>query len=72
MARSQPNPALRARIELAIKVISPMLDVLLATGERASRLLSSQERDPRPHRLTTHGEHAPRGLPPRGSRSART
>jgi hypothetical protein len=72
MARSQPNPVLRARIELAIKVIAPMLDVLLAAGDRASRLLASEERDPRPARLASHGEHAPRGLPPLGSRSART
>ncbi|HWD85915.1 MAG TPA: hypothetical protein VG321_09205 [Solirubrobacteraceae bacterium] len=72
MARSQPNPVLRARIELAIRMVSPMLDVLLAAGDRASRLLSSGERDPRPPRLTSHGEHAPRGLPPLGGRSART
>jgi hypothetical protein len=53
-------------------MVSPMLDVLLAAGDRASRLLSSGERDPRPPRLTSHGEHAPRGLPPLGGRSART
>lgn len=71
MARSQPNPALRARIELAIRLMSPMLDVVLAAGDRASRLLSAAERDPLPQRLASHGEHAPRGLPPLGSRSAR-
>jgi hypothetical protein len=72
MARSQPNPVLRARIELAIRLVSPMLDVLLAAGDRASRLLSSGERDQRPPRLNSHGEHAPRGLPPVSGRSART
>lgn len=71
MARSQPNKMLRARIELAIKLMSPMLDVLLAAGDRASRLLSSGERDPLPPRLPSYGEHAPRGLPPIEARSAR-
>lgn len=69
MPRSQPNQALRARIELAIRLMSPMLDVLLAAGDRASRLLSPAEPDPLPPRLATHREHAPRGLPPRGGRT---
>lgn len=72
MARSQPNPVLRARIELAIRLMSPMLDVLLAAGDRASRILTTGEHDPRPARLASHGEHAPRGLPPLGGRSARS
>jgi hypothetical protein len=66
MARSQPNPVLRARIEVAIRVMSPMLDLLLAAGDRASRILTSAEHDPRAPRLACHGEHAPRGLRPRG------
>jgi hypothetical protein len=71
MARSQPNPALRARIELAIRLMAPVLDVVLAAGDRASRLLSAGERDPLPPRLAPHGEHAPRSLPPQGARAAR-
>jgi hypothetical protein len=72
MARSQPNPALRARLELAIRLMSPMLDVLLAAGDRASRLLTSPERDPLPPRLVSQSEHAPRGLPPLPGHSGRS
>jgi hypothetical protein len=72
MARSQPNQMLRGRVELAIRLMAPMLDVLLVTGELASRVLTSGERDQRPPRLASQGEHAPRGLPPRGGRAARS
>ncbi|HET9719601.1 MAG TPA: hypothetical protein VFP55_05955 [Solirubrobacteraceae bacterium] len=71
MPRSQVNPALRARIELAIRLMAPMLDVVLTVGDRASRLLAPGERDPLPPRLASHGEHAPRGLPPLGTRAGR-
>lgn len=71
MARTQPNPVLRARIELAIKLMSPVLDVLLVAGDRASRLLTRGEPEPLAPRLAPHGEHAPRGLPPVGSRTTR-
>lgn len=67
MPRTQPNPVLRARIELAIGIVAPVLDVLLAVGDRVSRVLASGDPDPLPPRLRHEGEHAPRGLPPRRS-----
>ena len=72
MPRTQPNRVLRARMELALRLFSPVLDVFLGSAERASRLLASGERDPLPPRLPGGGEHAPRGLPPVRSRSTDT
>jgi hypothetical protein len=40
-------------------------------GDRASRLLTRGEPEPLPRRLAPHAEHAPRGLPPVGSRASR-
>lgn len=65
-----PNPVLRARIETAIRVIAPVLDLLLAMGDRVSRLLEPDDPDYVPPRMQTEGESAPRGLTmPRGDPS---
>ena len=62
MPQSTPNPRLRGRFELAFRVLAPPLDLLLAVGERVSRLLNPE--DPRyvTARMPSGGESAPRGL----------
>jgi hypothetical protein len=72
MAAAKPNPVLRRRIELGIGLASPLLDLLLAIGDRTSRLLGSEEADHVPARARPGGDSAPRGLGPRerGGRSA--
>lgn len=67
MAQTQPNPVLRRRIELAIAIAAPVLDLMLAVGDRVSRVLSPGESEPVTVRLPHAGEHAPRGLPSRRS-----
>lgn len=48
-----PNPRWRARMELALRVAAPALDLALAAGDRLSRLLHRE--DPRP--LPARTEH---------------
>jgi len=62
MTVSAPNPRLRRRIELAIRLASPVLDLTLAVGERLSRLLEHEDPDYVPARLPLDGESAPRSL----------
>jgi hypothetical protein len=66
MAQTTPNVRLQGRIELLIRVVSPALDLLLAVGDRASRLLESDDPEYAPARMQYEGESAPRGLPRRG------
>jgi hypothetical protein len=63
------NEQLRRRIELGIALAAPVLDLMLAVGDRASRLLNRGEPDPLPARIRLDGERAPRSLPPRTNRS---
>jgi hypothetical protein len=63
--RSTPNKVLQRRIEMAIRVVSPLLDLALAVGERVSRMLEPDDPDYAPARLHHEGETAPRGLPAR-------
>lgn len=65
MPSAKPNPVLRRRIELGIAAASPLLNLLLAVGERTSRLLGSEEPDHVPARARSTGEAARRGLGPR-------
>jgi hypothetical protein len=65
MSASSPNPVLRGRIEFAIRVASPFLDLMLAAGDRLSRLLVADDPDYVPARMPSEGEAAPRGLSPR-------
>jgi hypothetical protein len=68
---SEPSPKLRGRIELVIRVLAPALDVMLAVGDRVSRVLSRSDPDYVPARMPYEGESAPRGLRPNGPRTER-
>lgn len=65
MPSGSPNAVLRGRIETAIRVVSPLLDLMLAVGERVSRLLEPDDPAYLPARMQSDGESAPRGLRPR-------
>jgi len=71
MVGSAPNPVIRARFETAIRVLSPLLDLVLAVGDQVSRLLEPDDPDYVIARMPHEGESAPRGLRPRapGSRA---
>jgi hypothetical protein len=62
MPAGTPNAALRGRIEMAIRLASPMLDLVLAVGDRVSRLLEPDDPTYVPVRMRSDGESAPRGL----------
>ena len=62
---STPNLVLRRRIETAIKLASPLLDLLLFVGDRVSRALEPDDPDYETPRMPHEGESAPRGLRPR-------
>jgi hypothetical protein len=59
---STPNLELRARIELGIRILAPALDLMLAIGDRVSRLLEPDDPDYVPARMSYDGDSAPRGL----------
>ena len=65
MARSEFNPRLRARIETGIAIAAPVLDLVIAVGDRVSRVVSSRDPDHIPARVNRDGEHARRGVRPR-------
>jgi len=65
MPGASPNAALRARIEAGIRVVAPVLDLLLAVGDRISRLIEPDDPHYVPARMPPEGESAPRGLRPR-------
>ena len=52
----------RGRIEFAIRVFEPLLNLLLLAGDRTSRLLEPADPDYVPARMPTEGDSAPRGL----------
>jgi hypothetical protein len=62
MAAAPPNPRLRARIELMIRIAAPALDLMLAIADRTSRLLERDDPTYAPPRLQHSGACAPRGL----------
>jgi hypothetical protein len=68
MPGSPPNPVLRGRIETAIRILSPLLDLALAVGDRVSRVLEREDPEYVPARMPYEGESAPRGLRPREER----
>jgi len=59
---SQTNAVLLRRVERVIGLLAPVLDLLLAAGDRASRLLERDDRNYAPPRMAREGESAPRGL----------
>jgi hypothetical protein len=46
----------RRRVEGLIRVMSPMLDVVLAVGERVSKVVEPEDSDYYPPRVTRHSE----------------
>jgi hypothetical protein len=65
MTGPTPNPVLKRRIETAIRVASPVLDLVLMVADRLSRLLDRDDPDYAPARMSYEGESVPRGLRPR-------
>ena len=57
-----PNPRLRSRIELALRVTAPALDLALAVAAVVSRVLTREDPGPLPARMAHTGEAAPRAL----------
>ena len=53
----------RRRIEGVIRVMSPMLDVLLAVGERVSKVVEPEDSDYYPPRVTRSSERRPKTSP---------
>lgn len=62
MAPSSTDLVLQRRIERLIGVAAPLLDLLLAVGDRVSRVLDADDPDYVPARMARHGQSAPRGL----------
>jgi len=58
---SAANAKLQGRVETVIRVLAPLLDLVIAAGDRASRVLDRGEREELA-RLPHEGELAPRGL----------
>jgi hypothetical protein len=56
------NPALRGRIETVLRLASPLLDLVIAVGERVSRVIDPDDPSYVPARMPREGESAPRGL----------
>jgi hypothetical protein len=62
MPSPQTNAVLLRRVERVIGLLAPLLDLLLAAGDRASRLLERDDRDYAPPRMAREGDSAPLGL----------
>jgi hypothetical protein len=53
----------RRRVEGVIRLMSPMLDVLLAVGERVSKVVEPEDGDYYPPRVTRPSERPPKTSP---------
>jgi hypothetical protein len=53
----------RRRVEGVIRAIAPALDVLLAVGERVSKVVEPEDSDYYPPRVTRHSEPPPKPTP---------
>jgi hypothetical protein len=62
MPASSVNSVLQGRIETTIRVLAPLLDLMLAVGDRVSRILEPGDPDYAVARMEYEGESAPRGL----------
>jgi hypothetical protein len=62
MSPSRTDPVLLRRVERVIALPAPALDVLLAVGERVSRVLEPDDRSYAPARMRPADEAAPRCL----------
>lgn len=65
MPNAPHNPALRGRIESVVRLASPLLDLVIAVGERVSRVVDPDDPSYVPARMPREGASAPRGLRPR-------
>jgi len=54
--RSPSQLANRARIERLLRIAAPVLDLVLAAGERVSRVAGRNEIDPEPSRRSLRAE----------------
>ena len=54
--RSARQLANRARIERLLRIAAPVLDLVLAAGERVSRVAGRNEIDPEPSRRSLRAE----------------
>jgi hypothetical protein len=66
MATGTPQRRGGGRIEAMIRIASPLLDLLIAVGDRVSRVLEPDDPAYIPARMHREGESAPRGVRPRG------
>lgn len=62
MAAAARDETLRARIETGIGLVAPLLDLLLAIGDRLSGVLGSEEPDQLPAHVRRDGARAARGI----------
>jgi hypothetical protein len=62
MPPSRTDPVLLRRVERVIALLAPALDLLLAVGDRVSRVLEPDDPYYTPPRTRRTGESAPRGL----------
>jgi hypothetical protein len=62
MSASGTDPVRLQQVERVIRVLAPMLNLLLAVGDRVSRLLEPDDPDYVTPRMASVGESAPRGL----------
>jgi hypothetical protein len=62
MPPSRTDPVLLRRVERVIALLAPALDLLLAVGDRVSRVLEPADPYYTPARMRHTGESAPRGL----------
>jgi hypothetical protein len=62
MPSSDTDPVVLRRVERVIALLAPVLDMLLAVGERVSRVVERDDPGYAPPRMAHGGEHAPRGL----------
>lgn len=62
MAASGTDVVLRQRVERVIAALAPLLDLMLAVGDRVSRVLDPDDPQYQPPHMARHGESAPRGL----------
>jgi hypothetical protein len=62
MTVSRTDVVLLRRVERVIGALAPLLDLLLAVGDWASRMLEADDRNYAPPRMAWEGESAPRGL----------
>lgn len=62
MPSSRTDPVLLRRVERVIALLAPALDLMLALGERISRVLEPDDPYYEPARMRHSGESAPRGM----------